>query len=284
MAEVSMAPYSSAFGYRNLIANSAQLVAGKFNQPLTDAIFIIGNGTNDNNRSNALWLDLQGNLHIAGDLLTNNNVKVIEVILQQTMDSNEYIANYDYNEIITLSHSSTNIIIGKILNQDTTMQYTGFFTNGTFLIITTDDNSKLTYLSFRYNNENQTWYQDIISAGEGSNITYTLEQIGNFLVLQGSDGSESIVEASSYDDSEIRSIIQNLAQTLNTNYYTKDETYNLDEQVLNEAESYADVGDINTLTSAQDYTNTQIDNMSISILNEVRSYFEFLENYSEEEF
>lgn len=46
------AEYSSASG-KNLIANAAaQRVIGKYNKPNSDAIFIIGNGTEESNRSN----------------------------------------------------------------------------------------------------------------------------------------------------------------------------------------------------------------------------------------
>lgn len=59
--------YSTAVGGNKLkITKNNQTVLGQFNNPETDALFVIGNGTNEQNRTNALELSSNGSLSIAG--------------------------------------------------------------------------------------------------------------------------------------------------------------------------------------------------------------------------
>ena len=46
------AEYSSASGKNSIATAPAQRVIGKYNKPNSDAVFIIGNGTEESNRSN----------------------------------------------------------------------------------------------------------------------------------------------------------------------------------------------------------------------------------------
>ena len=66
-----------------LIANrQAQVVLGKYNKPSQFADFIIGNGTNDANRSNALSIDSSGNLIVKGFIQEGNVVGITPNALQ----------------------------------------------------------------------------------------------------------------------------------------------------------------------------------------------------------
>lgn len=57
--------HSTAVGGRRIkIDRDNQTVFGQFNNPNTDAIVVVGNGTNENNRSNALELDVSGILKL----------------------------------------------------------------------------------------------------------------------------------------------------------------------------------------------------------------------------
>lgn len=58
---------SAAFGGGTRATGNYQLVMGKWNSPDSSKLFIIGNGTDDNNRSNALTVDGSGNVVAAGD-------------------------------------------------------------------------------------------------------------------------------------------------------------------------------------------------------------------------
>lgn len=62
--------YSHASNEGTIAASNSQTVIGKYNiaDEDDDYIFIIGNGTNSDTRSNALRVDWNGNLQIAGDL------------------------------------------------------------------------------------------------------------------------------------------------------------------------------------------------------------------------
>ena len=46
--------YAFAMGNSTIAREDCQLVIGQFNIPIDDALFVIGNGTNDNNRSNLM--------------------------------------------------------------------------------------------------------------------------------------------------------------------------------------------------------------------------------------
>lgn len=69
---------SSSFvaGYSNIAYGHNQAVIGQYNTPIqiyTNApMLIVGNGTSDSNRSNALVLDFDGNLEISGGIMASN--------------------------------------------------------------------------------------------------------------------------------------------------------------------------------------------------------------------
>ena len=60
----SIGHYAFAMGNNTIAREDCQLTIGKFNVPTDDALFVIGNGTDDNNRSNLLVVDGDGNLLI----------------------------------------------------------------------------------------------------------------------------------------------------------------------------------------------------------------------------
>lgn len=75
-----IAPFSTTIG-EGLYANSDnQLSIGKYNlnnDPLTNPfMFVIGNGQDDSNRSNALEVDQYGNLNVNGNMRCNSNYLV----------------------------------------------------------------------------------------------------------------------------------------------------------------------------------------------------------------
>lgn len=63
---------SSAAGYYTTAGYENQFVFGKYNNNKSTDIFEIGNGADNNNRSNALELDTSGNLKVAGTITDGN--------------------------------------------------------------------------------------------------------------------------------------------------------------------------------------------------------------------
>lgn len=64
-----LATNSGAIGYGLKVSGDNQLVAGRFNEPDADAVIIIGDGADDNNRSNAYVVKKNGQVYIKGELL-----------------------------------------------------------------------------------------------------------------------------------------------------------------------------------------------------------------------
>lgn len=59
---------STAFGYDNTAESAYSFVVGKNNEIGSEA-FIIGNGSSNDNRSNAMKVDWEGNVNVSGDLI-----------------------------------------------------------------------------------------------------------------------------------------------------------------------------------------------------------------------
>lgn len=68
--------YSSAFGYKTQTTRQSQTVVGRRNnlEEDTNAIFIVGNGTDDNKRINAFVIDEDSNAKIKGNLNINGQI------------------------------------------------------------------------------------------------------------------------------------------------------------------------------------------------------------------
>lgn len=102
------ANYAVAIGEDNR-AYENQFVIGKHNQPVANGeLFVVGNGASDTERSNALWLTKDGDLHIAGQLYSAELREEYTMIKQATEPAVEdtMIGKYlniptnKYNEII----------------------------------------------------------------------------------------------------------------------------------------------------------------------------------------
>lgn len=97
--------YAVAIGEDNH-AYENQFVIGKHNQFVTNGeLFVVGNGASDTERSNALWLTKDGDLHIAGQLYSTGFSEEYTLIKQategETTDARYlYIPANKYNEII----------------------------------------------------------------------------------------------------------------------------------------------------------------------------------------
>lgn len=97
--------YAVAIGEDNQ-AYENQFVIGKHNQPVANGeLFVVGNGASDTERSNALWLTKDGDLHIAGQLYSTGFSEEYTLIKKATEGEDQfakelYIWANKYNEII----------------------------------------------------------------------------------------------------------------------------------------------------------------------------------------
>ena len=89
---------------RETIANSIyQHVEGKYNIADNESkyIHIIGNGTDDNNRSNAMTLDWNGNLAVSGEVEDGNGEKISDKTDKVTNATSGHLAGLDSNGNLT---------------------------------------------------------------------------------------------------------------------------------------------------------------------------------------
>ena len=70
--------YSHARGYYTLTNSNCQSAIGKYNAEDITAALILGNGTSTSNRSNAMTVDWNGNLNLAGDITFSGNRSLTE--------------------------------------------------------------------------------------------------------------------------------------------------------------------------------------------------------------
>lgn len=77
----TIAPLSVAIGQDLYANNENQLSIGKYNLQNNDGLaFVIGNGTDDANRSNAFTVNWDGNTEVGGDLKVANNAEIVNDI------------------------------------------------------------------------------------------------------------------------------------------------------------------------------------------------------------
>lgn len=108
-ASVAMNYYTSAQG-------DYQTVVGKYNEKDANCAFIVGNGADGENRSNALAVDWQGNLAIAGQHQELFKVTQVTKVLTGGINANSYIQATNiamtsvdgYNAVGIVGHSSSN--------------------------------------------------------------------------------------------------------------------------------------------------------------------------------
>lgn len=110
-ASVAMNYYTSALG-------DYQTVVGKCNERDTngDNAFIVGNGADDDHRSNALAVDWSGNLNIAGQHQALYKITQVTKVLTGGVNANSYIQATNiamtpadgYNAVGIVGHSSSN--------------------------------------------------------------------------------------------------------------------------------------------------------------------------------
>lgn len=109
---VASGTFSHAQNIGTIAQGNAQTAIGKYNVADSDNLFIIGNGTNNSNRSNAMTIDASGNEVLSGKLTvgiapTNN----MDVTTKQYVDGqvNNFYTGFTKDNNNYLSSSSVNI-------------------------------------------------------------------------------------------------------------------------------------------------------------------------------
>lgn len=110
--------YAVAIGEDNQ-AYENQFVIGKHNQIVTNGeLFVVGNGASDTERSNALWLTKDGDLHIAGQLYSAGLEDEYTMIKQATEPAVEDTMLGKYLDIPTNKYNEIIFVISGELKGD----------------------------------------------------------------------------------------------------------------------------------------------------------------------
>jgi hypothetical protein len=189
----SIGAYSSAFGYNNIAKANAQFVIGQFNEPYDENTrypFLVGNGTDNEHRSNALTLDIHGNLWVAGAIhgaegatniiyvnltpdtytyvQTQNGKPIItqdgeQIKIGDTL-STAYQADLDFALIKSHALEENTIVIGRVYNINGQLENMCIFSGNTF--ITAFYENTLTYAAYVcVSDEDDLWVLQAVQAG-----------------------------------------------------------------------------------------------------------------------
>lgn len=95
---IASGSYSHAGGKGTIADATAQTSIGTYNEADETALFLVGCGTSDSDRKNALRLDNEGNLHVSGNITADGSVgdKYLSgegVSIDATETAHEYIVN-----------------------------------------------------------------------------------------------------------------------------------------------------------------------------------------------
>ena len=95
--------FSTALGQGTISLGDYQLALGNYNKPNKDALFVIGNGTSDNDRSNAFTIDQNGNI-----LIDSNSIDI------RSEETQAVLTTIDDNGLMV--NDGTGVTVAKFLN------------------------------------------------------------------------------------------------------------------------------------------------------------------------
>lgn len=88
---------SHAGGLGTKATAEAQTAIGKYNAEDNNALFIVGKGESDSNRSNAFIVDKDGNAIVTGDIFINGNSRVAAKVGTGMVASRDYLIELEHN-------------------------------------------------------------------------------------------------------------------------------------------------------------------------------------------
>lgn len=139
--------YSTAIGKSVIASDNSQTAIGKYNEEDTGA-FLIGNGSDDSNRSNALKVDWSGNVTAAGDIEDGAGNVLSTIKNASTVHSATVSSSY--------SGSCSYIKLGRMVIFDANIATTGALTNGTVLASGLPANHYTATMAYGFNNNSTT--------------------------------------------------------------------------------------------------------------------------------
>ena len=110
--------YSHAGGLGTIASAEAQTVIGKYNQEVSDALFVIGNGDTNGARNNAFTVDKDGNVKVSGNLQSegadfNNTVAFHDDV---TMDNALEIRSFATVDEVSDGYDGKSVVNVEYLN------------------------------------------------------------------------------------------------------------------------------------------------------------------------
>ncbi len=192
--------FSLAFGENVVASVPYQAVFGKFNKADSKQMFIIGNGTSTDARSNALTLDFDGNLRTAGDVTAT--------------DSN--------GNSVSLCDAAQSI--SKSQNSITELQKSLGMTKGKNLLKNTVGTTTQKGITFKYNSDGSVTCNGTATADTNYRFVITLPQNTSF-ILSGcpTGGSTSTYQLFAMDTDTWSNIYRDTGngKTFNTESHTE---------------------------------------------------------------
>ena len=92
---------SHAEGLGTIASGHVQHIQGKYNKEDANMAYIVGNGTDDKNRSNAYELDWEGNAWFAGSV-TIGDIKSLDYLVKGGKEVTTIAFNIDGNLVVTI--------------------------------------------------------------------------------------------------------------------------------------------------------------------------------------
>lgn len=162
---MAAATYSHASGLGTKTNVDAQTAIGKYNKLSSDSLFIVGNGTNDDNRNNAFEVTTDGTIRVPNKIVTDTIESSSGTILLNSDDEDTTYLRKNKTTYLTFASSE--------------VQNIGFVSANRFVVANLDDSYDGCYITFIYDNKK---YTEIITNTEQRtdgryNIDFTYKYI-----------------------------------------------------------------------------------------------------------
>lgn len=219
------ADYSHAAGLYTRTKDNYSFVIGKYNDYsiLASTLFMVGNGTDDDHRSNALYLTSNGELHVASDIVVNG-VSFNSLNVETTF----FGSQAEYEQAVSNNQIGNNATVIKY-DTSVTANSTNLITSGAvYTAVNNVSNSiPVNYLvSVTKNLQNNT-YTFTPSVGEAVTIEASAGISGGYLksAALDSDASHYMYTFTRDDTTEFTITVDKSVAENSTNLVTSDAVY-----------------------------------------------------------
>jgi len=179
----------------NLQSNHANsLTIGNYNDISENALFVVGNGTN-NNRSDSMYIDISGNLYIKNYLYINN-LEINEKDLHYSDISNISGENYIYTHLHTTNKSYIYNISCDSINISNSLftDMSGLYITNSSVSIGNNISNTNSIICGKYNDNSDAIF--IVGCGNENEKKDALiiDNSGNLLINDGSNNMINLIE------------------------------------------------------------------------------------------